>query len=101
MYYSERILELPLKFIKSGTIHNKTVLIYLYCKSNTLIDGKVVDIDEIENIRKELLGDYVSRVIKNSPTLEHLAEYIYKQISNCYKVEVADDLEKIIYENKE
>lgn len=98
MYYAERVLNLSLKVLNNGKSYDKVVLIHIYCKAKTLINDKVFDNKEYLTLWNTLVGDYINRVIKNTPTLENIANFICNYIDTCYKVEIMDENEKVWYE---
>ena len=98
MYYAERILKISLKCLNNGRDYDKVVVIHIYCKSKSLLNDKVFDNEEYLSLWNTLAGDYINRVIKNTPTLENIAYFVCDFIDTCYKVEVEDEHEKVWYE---
>lgn len=99
MFYVKKTLEisashkLDLNYeSKCHNLHGHNWIITVYCKSEKLNDvGMVVDFTRIkEEIVKRLDHQYLNEKLPFNPTAEHIAEWVQKQIPNCYKVEVQE-----------
>lgn len=73
---------------KCSRMHGHNAIVTVYCKTERLNNsGMVVDFKEISSKVKALLDHQCANdVVDFNPTAEQLAEWICRQIPNCYKV---------------
>jgi 6-pyruvoyltetrahydropterin/6-carboxytetrahydropterin synthase len=71
--------------------HGHNFIITVYCKSLTLnSNGMVVDFTKIKEVVMALDHGNLNDVVDFNPTAENLAYYIYRQIDECYRVDVQE-----------
>lgn len=73
-------------------MHGHNWIITVYCRAKELnADGMVVDFAHIKQIVHEKLDHKnLNDILSFNPTAENIAEWVYTQIPNCFKVEVQE-----------
>lgn len=102
MYYLKKRLEvagshfLALPYdSKCKNLHGHNWIITVYCKTDNLVNGMVVDFTKIKEIVMKLDHSNLNDIMV-LPTAENIAEYLQKQIPCCYKIEVQESEGNII-----
>ena len=99
MYYVKKTLEISaahsLKLgykSKCQSLHGHNWIITIYCKAEELNeDGMVTDFSLINTQIKTVLDHKnLNEVLDFNPTAENIAEWIVRNVRNCYKADVQE-----------
>jgi len=95
-YISKRIeiagshkLNLPYES-KCQNLHGHNWIVTVFCKSEELINGMVIDFAHIKKIVMKFDHKNINELVDFNPTAENLAQYICGEVMHCYKVSVQE-----------
>ena len=77
---------------KCANLHGHNWIVTVWCKSQTLdANGMVMDFTHIKRqVQDKLDHKFLNDVVPFNPTAENIAEWVYNQIPNCYRVSVQE-----------
>ena len=82
--------------------HGHNWIINVYCKSKKLDkNGMVVDFAHIKDFVMKLDHKFLNDILPFNPTAENIASFICRNIDKCYKVEVSESRDNLVWYERE